>query len=435
MASLRRTGRTIIATGGVSTPGLERLKNGDILASYRRFRPDLGNGGGFSNWVGEVLRSTDGGRTWSDPIVEVRGRRPGIPETLVPYYGMAQLPDGTILLPSMGPTRGTYMMRSTDDGITWNGPEPAGQGIDRVDWAALAPYGKIRTLSDGVVIFPVCGQFRGHSNHVSAHLRSYDGGRTWTEFAVVASGHVFYNDAIELPDGRMIAIVVNQLSPAGHGMAPFYWTESHDLGRTWSEPDFTTGAIYGNSPALFLTKKGPCCAATGGPGMSIRVTSGSASASSATTERARVPGTQARSWCGSDGAYGPPIRAGPSQATPPSPTWTTSEFSAPTTCRLSAGAAPRPWTSRESTTSRRTSRTWFLQAFRKPWATMWKQFGSSGGGRGSPSPSYGSSKKGSEGWAGFGLVGSHRQLRKFPFCKSVMKGVWTTQRASLRYGM
>ena len=54
----------------------------------------------------------------------------------------------------------------------------------------------------------------------------------------------------------MIAIVVNELSPTGHGMAPFYWTESHDLGRTWSEPDFTTGAIYGNSPALFLTKNG-----------------------------------------------------------------------------------------------------------------------------------------------------------------------------------
>ena len=66
MASLRRIGRTIIATGGVSTPGLERLKNGDILASYRRFRPDVENEGGFSNWVGEVLRSTDGGRTWSD---------------------------------------------------------------------------------------------------------------------------------------------------------------------------------------------------------------------------------------------------------------------------------------------------------------------------------------------------------------------------------
>ena len=106
------------------------------------------------------------------------------------------------------------MMRSTDDGATWDpAPSRRDREIDGVDWAALAPYGKIRTLSDGVVIFPVCGQFRGHNNHVSGHLRSYDGGKTWTEFATVASGHVFYNDAIELPDGRMIAIVVNELSP------------------------------------------------------------------------------------------------------------------------------------------------------------------------------------------------------------------------------
>ncbi len=255
MAGLRRVGRTIIATGGVSTPGLARLENGDLLASYRRFRPDLGRDG-FNAWRGEVLRSTDGGRTWSGPIVEVVGKRPGDPDTLVPYYGMTQLPDGAILLPAMAPPRGAYMMRSTDGGKTWDGPDPAGQDIDGVDWSALAPYGKIRMLSDGVVIFPVCGQFRGSSHHVSGHLRSYDGGRTWTEFAVVASGHVFYNDAIELPDGRMIAIIANDVSPAGHGMAPFYWAESHDLGRTWSEPDFTTGAIYGNSPALFLTKNG-----------------------------------------------------------------------------------------------------------------------------------------------------------------------------------
>ena len=42
MTSLNRVGRTIIATGGVQTPGLEGLDNGDVLASYRRCRSNWG---------------------------------------------------------------------------------------------------------------------------------------------------------------------------------------------------------------------------------------------------------------------------------------------------------------------------------------------------------------------------------------------------------
>jgi len=255
MGNLKRVGRTIIATGGVNTPGLEKLDNGDILASYRRYQGNTGKSG-FTGWVGEVVRSTDHGLTWSDPILKLTGKKPDDPKTMVPYYGMAQIYDGTILLPAMGPLRGTYMFRSKDLGKSWEGPVTAGQGIEGVDWSALAPYGKIRTLSDGTVIFPVCGQFKGSLSHVSGHLRSYDNGLSWTEFSLLAEGQVFYNDAVELPDGRMIAIVVNNLSPTGHGMAPFYWTQSFDLGRTWTDIDFTNGPIYGNSPALFITKKG-----------------------------------------------------------------------------------------------------------------------------------------------------------------------------------
>ena len=61
MSTLKRTSRTVIATGGVSTPCLERLSNGDLLVSYRRYRPDWGIPG-LGGWNGEVKRSRDGGR-------------------------------------------------------------------------------------------------------------------------------------------------------------------------------------------------------------------------------------------------------------------------------------------------------------------------------------------------------------------------------------
>ena len=253
MSALRRVGRTIIATGGVSTPSIERLNNGDILASYRRYFPGSGRPG-FNSWNGEVVRSTDGGRTWSDPILRIGPKKPGDPENYLPYYGMSQLADGTILLPCMSVPRGIYMLRSHDNGETWSGPDPVGDNLPGLDWDTLAPYGKIRTLSDGTMILPIVGRNRGKPYDSSCHLRSTDGGETWSEFVVLAQGLVFYNDAIELPDGRMMAMIHNGNSPTGHGMSPLLWAWSEDLGRTWSEPEIAPGPIYGGSPALFMTK-------------------------------------------------------------------------------------------------------------------------------------------------------------------------------------
>ncbi len=51
MSNLKRVGRTIIATGGVNTPDLEKLDNGDILASYRRYQDNTGKSG-FTGWIG-----------------------------------------------------------------------------------------------------------------------------------------------------------------------------------------------------------------------------------------------------------------------------------------------------------------------------------------------------------------------------------------------
>ena len=254
MPELKRLDRTVIATGGVSTPSLERLQNGDLLCSYRRIQPLEGRHPGLAGWNGEVIRSRDGGRTWSEPILRIQRKRPDDPPGFLPYIGMIQLPEGAILLPCLGGTNGVYLMRSEDNGESWSGPDPVGQDIDGVDWNRLHPYGKIRLLSDGTLIMPVFGRFHGSRDGFSGQLRSSDGGRTWNEFVTVAKGLVAYNDTIELPDGRMMAIVSNM--SGGEGMAPFLWTWSEDLGRTWSKPEIIFEPIYGQSPSMFMTKKG-----------------------------------------------------------------------------------------------------------------------------------------------------------------------------------
>ena len=251
MASLQRTGRTIIATGGVSTPCLELLSNGDLLVSYRRHQPDWLLPG-LAAWNGEVRRSTDGGRTWSEPILQIRAKRPADPSGFLPYHGMLQLPDGAVLLPCRGGNGGAYLLRSEDEGQSWDGPDPVGDDLLGVDWHGIQPYGKIRLLSDGDLIMPVWGRFHGSRQGITGHLRSSDGARTWNRFVTVARGPVGYNDTIQLPDGRLMAIVQDNASPSG----PFLWSWSDDLGRTWSDLEVTSSPMYGQSPSLFMTKGG-----------------------------------------------------------------------------------------------------------------------------------------------------------------------------------
>ena len=251
MTKLERVGRTVIATGGVATPGIERLSDGDLLVSYRKRQP---NGLG---WNGEVKRSTDGGRMWSEPVFRTQSTRPNDPTGFMPYHGMLQLPGGTVLLPCRGADGGVFLFRSEDNGVLWTGPERIGESVEGVrDWLGIQPYGKLRLLSDGTLIMPVWGRFRGDRLPLTGHLRSSDAGVTWDELVVIARGQVAYNETVELPDGRLMAIIGNEDSPTGHGMAPFLWSWSEDMGRTWTEPELTSQPVYGSSPSLFMTKKG-----------------------------------------------------------------------------------------------------------------------------------------------------------------------------------
>jgi len=251
MTQLRRLKRVHIAPDGF-TSSLCRLQNGELLVNYSKPGPE--------GWHINLVRSDDGGRTWSEPrtIVQSQG------EHNSGHLGTSQLEDGTILLPFTRDDlhdeskRRVYITRSNDSGKTWDEPvRLAPDGIAPSDLRWAYSYGRIRQLSDGTILVPGCGQFPSDRLWRSVHFRSHDGGRTWPDTVTVAIGMDNEHDVIELPGQRMLAVFRDWRSPRyGHGASPLWESYSDDLGRTWSEPVITFQALYGHSPSLFQTHQG-----------------------------------------------------------------------------------------------------------------------------------------------------------------------------------
>jgi sialidase-1 len=214
-----------------------RLKNGDVLAVIRGGAPHIGVKGRL-----DLVRSTDGGKTWSAPWT-------AIDESLDdrnPAFG--QLKDGTIVLGyaiASGYDEtglrfradrkerifdGVYLIFSKDNGRTWTKPvrDPViykfyeGKGH-------VSPYGKIVQLGDGSVRMAVYFEFFDGRGNQSYLFRSDDGAKTWKDPVLLGAN---YNETgiAALRDGRLLAAM---RSEKGGNLAII---ESSDKGRTWSQP-------------------------------------------------------------------------------------------------------------------------------------------------------------------------------------------------------
>ncbi len=190
-----------------------------------------------------VATSKDGGRAWTDPVeitprwedsrnpafgVNARGE-------LIAAYWKASLdcyadgPNGlqwknvkvTGRVPAM------FVRRSADNGRTWSAAWPY-----KSDLLALpSPFGRIIPTPDGALLMGVYGtprRKRKGCRDVSILLRSTDGGRTWGDESLVATGHNETAYAF-LPGGRLLAAA---RSESGHVATLF----SDDAGRRWSRP-------------------------------------------------------------------------------------------------------------------------------------------------------------------------------------------------------
>jgi hypothetical protein len=173
-----------------------------------------------------MLRSTDGGLTWSAPY-RVPVNSPHGPVALA--SGDLIYP-GKVLYSDAEKTSGAGEIRvaiSRDDGLTWNwlGKIPARPGDSVENYHEL----------HGVEVRPghLLAQIRNHNpaNHLETlQSESFDGGKTWSvPYAIGVWG--LPSHLLKLRDGRLLMSYGYRRAPRGNHVRV-----SSDAGKTWSEP-------------------------------------------------------------------------------------------------------------------------------------------------------------------------------------------------------
>lgn len=237
-------------------PDAVRLADGRLLAAYRE-------GAGHLSADGRIVlvESADEGCTWSSPRVVVDGpcddRDPKIMQTrdgtvLLSYFVIdwTSAPEHAVL--------GTYVLRSRDGGRTWSERVRVGSAMDggaeRAErgylpgWAAS--HGAVVELPDGDLLIPLYGTLPTQRWQRATVVRSGDGGQTWsaaTEATLAAADGMHFQEPTltVLPDGQAVALIRTTVGFA-------YLSRSVDGGRTWSPP-VATDLPASSHHALSLT--------------------------------------------------------------------------------------------------------------------------------------------------------------------------------------
>ena len=186
--------------------------------AHRRIPDDAERRSQLGEWI---IRSTDGGRSWSAQI----------PTVLNSPHGPAQLRDGRLLYAGkeLWTSAGRIgVAESLDDGLSWKwlAEIPARPGDD-----VKKGYHELHQTetADGRILV----QIRNHNERnkgETLQCESADGGRTWTVPAPIGVWGL-PSHLLRLRDGRLLMTYGHRRPPFGNQARL-----STDHGRTWSGP-------------------------------------------------------------------------------------------------------------------------------------------------------------------------------------------------------
>ena len=246
------------STGRARYPSITQTVDGGVLILFTQQTPEQIRAGS-----GDLLliRSTDRGKSWSQPEVIVKGSD-GEPRAI---GSLTRLTSGRLIAPfaevnASAVTRTTGFLSSDDDGRSWSVRKP--QIESPLD--GLAPTGRVLEQPDRTLVMSVYGGRSAAELEAGVHgcglVRSDDGGKTWGRYTWIVepkrpvvgawpeSRYSFEAPAVQpLADGRWVALVTAQRLGSGPGPPLILcrlWSD--DAGKSWSEPDQLMPGAWGN---------------------------------------------------------------------------------------------------------------------------------------------------------------------------------------------
>ena len=238
---------------GAYMPWVTPLRYGTLIASQH-----IGKGLDSPDNCMEVLRSTDGGRTWTNEG-SIHGE--GAPNNDWAYRVpmISEVPDGRLVMtatrflntggPLFDPNTEALqrpemlLFWSTDQGHTWSPPQvvPVELPPEKYTWNGA---GRLLQLAPDRWMYPLetwkPEGYEGPSDQKAAAVFSSDQGLTWGEFTAVADdpeGEFNWWDQMctILPNGDIYTMIWVHRQGT-HEDANNHWVISKDHGHTWSEP-------------------------------------------------------------------------------------------------------------------------------------------------------------------------------------------------------